>query len=99
MRVNRILHPNVASSIKCEGESITIHSEGIFFAVDCTAGGHDVMHVVSLCLYGPCGAGLTLIVHIFHEFCAVNMDILLVICAKEKQVVICFLWAAVVPGA
>jgi hypothetical protein len=61
--------------------------------------GHDVMHVVSLFFYWHCDAGLTLIVHLFHEFCAVNMDILLFICTKEQQVVICFLWAAVVPGA
>jgi hypothetical protein len=38
MKVNRILHPNIALSIKCSGESITIHSEGIFFPVDYTAG-------------------------------------------------------------
>ena len=38
MKVNRILHSNIASFIKCEGESVIIHSDGIFIAVDYTAG-------------------------------------------------------------
>jgi len=32
-----------------------------------------------------CGAGVTLIVHFSHEFCAINMDTPNFICTKEEQ--------------
>jgi hypothetical protein len=47
-----------------------------------------------------CGADVTLIVDLCHEFCVINLDRPLFICTKEEQrAVIHFLWAEVVPGA
>jgi hypothetical protein len=52
--------------------------------------------LVSYC----CGADVTLIVDLCHEFCVINLDGPLFICTKEEQrAAICFLWADGVPGA
>ena len=47
-----------------------------------------------------CGADVTLVVDLYHEFCVINLDGPLFICTKEEQrAVIRFLWAEGVPGA
>jgi hypothetical protein len=52
--------------------------------------------LVSYC----CGAAVTLLVDLCHEFCVINLDGPLFICTKEEQgAVIRFLWAEGVPGA
>jgi hypothetical protein len=59
-------------------------SVGTCFAVGYTDGwaGHDAR---GLLLSYHCGAGVTVEVHFCHEFCAINMDVLLFICSKEEQ--------------
>jgi hypothetical protein len=70
---------------KCyAGESKIIRNIGKCFAVGYTAGWarqdtHDLL------LSYHCGAGVTLIVHFFHKFCAINMDTPISFCTKEEQ--------------
>jgi hypothetical protein len=66
------------------GESKIIRTVGTYFAVGCTAG-WTWQDTHGLLPSYHCGAGLTLIVHFFHEFCAINMDTPSFICTKEEQ--------------
>jgi hypothetical protein len=52
--------------------------------------------LVSYC----CGADVTLIINLCHEFCVINLDGSVFICTEEQQrAVISFLWAEGVPGS
>ena len=66
------------------GESKIIRTVGTYFAVGCTAG-WAWQDTHGLLLSYHCGAGVTLIVHFCHEFCAINMDTPNFICTKEEQ--------------
>jgi len=72
------------------GESKIICNLGICFAVGYTSGraGCDTHGLI---LSYHCGAGVTLIVHFCHEFCAISMDAMLFTCTNEAQrAVVCF---------
>jgi hypothetical protein len=85
--------------LKNEGESKIIRNVGTSCAVGYTSGWawcDTCGLLVSYC----CGADVTLIVDLCHEFCVINLDSPLFIGTKEEQrTVICFLWAESLPGA
>ena len=66
------------------GESKIICTIGTCFAVGYTAG-WSWQNTHGLLLSYHCGAGVTLIVHLCHEFCAINMVTPNFICTKEEQ--------------
>jgi hypothetical protein len=74
----------VLTSVKYISESKIIRNVGTCSAVGYTDvwAGHDAC---GLLLSYHFGAGVTLEVHFCHEFCAVNMDVLLFICSEEEQ--------------
>jgi hypothetical protein len=89
----------VYSSFYYEGESKIIRNIGTRCAVGYTAGWACCDTCVLLVSY-CCGADVTLMVDLCHEFCVINLDGPLFVCTKEEQrAVIRFLWAEGVPGA
>jgi hypothetical protein len=66
------------------GESKIIRTVGTYFAVGYTAG-WALQDTHGLLLSYHCGAGVPLIVHFCHEFCATNMDTPHLICNKKEQ--------------
>jgi hypothetical protein len=86
------------TNIWYEGESKIIRNVDTYCAVGYTAG-LTWCDTCSLLVSYCCGADVTLIVDLCHEFCVINLDDPLFVCTKEEQrAVVLFLWAEGVLG-